>query len=48
MFKIQIRKNGTMIDYNLHRFDCRKDAGKFLSKEKFEKNIWADMRVVRA
>ena len=48
MFKIQIRKNGSMVDYGSQRFDNRKNAGEFLSLEKFAKNIWADMRVVPA
>ena len=48
MFKIQIRENGQMVDYNSKRFDDRESAGKYRTAEKCAKGIFADMRVVRA
>lgn len=49
MFKIQIRTNGLMVDYDSRRFESRVDAGKALSFEVL--NVvghWADMRVTKA
>jgi hypothetical protein len=48
MFKIEIRNNGQMIDYDSRRFDTRKDAQKALCHDYVAKRIWADMRVVAA
>ena len=49
MFKIQIRKNGLMVDYDGRRFTSRVEAGKVLSFEAL--NVvghWVDMRVTKA
>lgn len=46
MFKIEIRSNGSMVDYSDQRFSCRKDAQKVICNDKVTKKIWADMRVV--
>lgn len=48
MFKIQIRNNGPMVDYDNRRFATRDEAKKAMSREIISKNIWADMRVVAA
>lgn len=48
MFKIEIRNNGQMVDYDSNRFATREEAKKVMSQEIISKNIWADMRVVKA
>lgn len=49
MFKIQIRTNGLMVDYDDRRFASRIEAGKALSFKAL--NVvghWVDMRVTKA
>lgn len=48
MFKIEIRHNGSMVDYDNRRFETRQEAKLAMSREIIAKNIWADMRVVAA
>lgn len=48
MFKIEIRNNGSMVDYDNRRFQTRNDARNALCHDYVAKRIWADMRVVAA
>lgn len=48
MFKIEIRNNGQMVDYDNRRFATRDEAKKAISRDIIAKNIWADMRAVAA
>jgi hypothetical protein len=48
MFKIQIRSNGNMVDYDTRRFDSYSAAHSARVADKVAKRIWADMRVVAA
>lgn len=48
MFKIQIRTNGLMVDYDNRRFETRIEAGKALSFEALNiVGCWVDMRVTK-
>jgi hypothetical protein len=46
MFKIQIRKNGEMTDYNNCLFATYADAHKARVQQVIENRIWADTRII--